>query len=176
MQSWSSQGSALIYGLHGHGLKGPQTGQVHHVVGAAQRRHLAFSLPCWGHWSRWCATEIHRHIFRLHAWWILVQSWRTLSCSDHRGKAHADVAVTGDSFSARLTRSKTPGSDRQVAARIVVVFSRHEHWGWELLRTMADYPRDYFVPAAASNHQVCRMMELQCAFGFCAAKLYPQRI
>ena len=49
---------------------------------------------------------------RIHAWWILVQSWRTLRFDDHRGIRPKDVSFIGGSMSARLTSSKTPGSDR----------------------------------------------------------------
>ena len=42
---------------------------------------------------------------RIHAWWIIVQSWGTLRFDDH----------------ARLTRSKTLGSDRSVSSRQIYI-------------------------------------------------------
>ena len=50
--------------------------------------------------------------FRIYSWWILVQCWRTLRFSDPRGLRPADVLMDSDGFVARLTWSKTIGSDR----------------------------------------------------------------
>ena len=44
--------------------------------------------------------------YRVYAWWILLQSWGMMRFSDHRGLKPSDVQVTGNTMSAKLTRSK----------------------------------------------------------------------
>ena len=61
--------------------------------------------------------------YRVYAWWILLQSWGTMRFSDHRGLIPTDVLVTGNSMTAKLTRSKTTGDDKDVAFRMVRVAS-----------------------------------------------------
>ena len=77
---------------------------------------------------------------RIYAWWILVQSWGTLRFDDHRGIKPRDVSFVGGSLSARLTRSKTLGSDRSVGCRQILInascfIARREwsHEGWRVL-------------------------------------------
>ena len=96
--------------------------------------------------------------YRVYAWWILLQSWGTMRFSDHRGLKPTDVQVTGNSMSAKLTRSKTTGDDKDVAFRMVhissccfLVFPSWLSTGWSLLKSLADFPRDFLLPAPASN-------------------------
>ena len=56
--------------------------------------------------------------YRIYSWWILVQCWGTLRFSDHRGFRPADVLLDSEGFVARLTRSKTIGSDRAVTMMV----------------------------------------------------------
>ena len=79
--------------------------------------------------------------YRVYAWWILLQSWGTMRFSDHRGLKPTDVHVTGNSMSAKLTRSKTTGDDKDVAFRMVHIasccFLVSPSWlstGWFLLK------------------------------------------
>ena len=57
--------------------------------------------------------------FRICSWWILVQCWGTLRFSDHRGLRPVDILLDSDGMVAKLTRSKTIGSDRAVTMRLV---------------------------------------------------------
>ena len=62
--------------------------------------------------------------FRVYARWLLLQCWGTLRFSDHRGLIPDDrFEVRGNNLSARLTRSKTIGSDKALACRSVVCSS-----------------------------------------------------
>ena len=61
--------------------------------------------------------------YRVYAWWILLQSWGAMRFSDHRGLKPSDVQVTGNTMSAKLTRSKTTGDDKDVAFRMVHISS-----------------------------------------------------
>ena len=58
---------------------------------------------------------------RIYSWWILVQCWGTLRFSDHRGLRPVDVLLDSEGFKAKLTRSKTIGSDRALSMRLVVI-------------------------------------------------------
>ena len=106
--------------------------------------------------------------YGVHSWWILIQTWGTLRFSDHRGLKPTDITVKGNSLAARLTRSKTTGDDKDVAFRMVHIadccFSSSPSWlstGWSLLNSLADFPRDFLLPApAASNCQGCLRHEL----------------
>ena len=59
------------------------------------------------------------------------KSWGTLRFDDHCGIRPTDVSINGGSMSARLTRSKTPGSDRAVSSRKVFINAFKEGNGWK---------------------------------------------
>ena len=99
---------------------------------------------------------------RIYAWWILVQSWGILRFDDHRGIKPQDVSLVGGSLSARLTRSKTLGSDRSVGSRQFFInapcfVERRErlHEGWRVLCTAANFDRDYLLPSPTTNCNGC---------------------
>ena len=111
--------------------------------------------------------------YRVYAWWILLQSWGTMRFSDHRGLKPTDVHVTGNSMTTKLTRSKTTGDDKDVAFRMVHIasccFLISPSWlstGWFLLKSLADFPRDFLLPAPASNCTGCLRKELRYDIGF----------
>ena len=111
--------------------------------------------------------------YRVYSWWVLIQSWGTLRFSDHRGLKPTDITVKGNSLAARLTRSKTTGDDKDVAFRMVHIadccFFSSPSWlstGWSLLNSLADFPRDFLLPAPASNCQGCLRHELRYDIGF----------
>ena len=92
---------------------------------------------------------------RVYSWWILLQCWGTLR-----------LGLSPDT--ARLTRSKTIGSDKRVTFRLVAVsshcFVAESSWlpvGWSLLKSKADYRRDYILPAPASGYKGCVRRELR---------------
>ena len=106
--------------------------------------------------------------FRIFAWWLLLQNWGTLRFSDHRGIIPSEASLQSDGFLAKLTRSKTLGADRDLQSRPVVVdaacFVVEESWmkhGWELLQTLADFPRDYLMPCPSSSFLGCIKKELR---------------
>ena len=110
--------------------------------------------------------------YRVYAWWILVQSWGTMRFSDHRGLKPSDVQVTGNTMAAKLTRSKTTGDDKDVAFRMVHIsswcFLSAPSWlstGWALLKSLADFPRDFLLPAPSSNCSGCLQKELRYDIG-----------
>ena len=99
---------------------------------------------------------------RVYSWWMLVQNWATLRFSDHRGLNPGEVTFREGSFHARLTRSKTIGQDKTITSKPLVTdaccFLSHREWltrGWSLLQGMANFPRDYLMPAPASHCQSC---------------------
>ena len=106
---------------------------------------------------------------RLHSWWILLQCWGTLRFSDHRGLSpHEHFSVEGNALTARPTRSNTTGSDKRVTFRLVAIsshcFVAESSWlsvGWSLLKSKADYRRDYLLPAPASGYKGCVRRELR---------------
>ena len=105
---------------------------------------------------------------RVYSWWMLLQNWATLRFSDHRGLNPSEVVFREGSFHARLTRSKTIGQDKTITSKPLVVdascFLSHREWltkGWSLLQGMANFPRDYLMPAPASHCQSCRKLELR---------------
>ena len=107
---------------------------------------------------------------RIYSWWVLLQSWGTMRFSDHRGLNPADITVQGNSLVPRLTRSKTTGDDKDVAFRLVHVsdccFFVSPSWlctGWSLLKSLADFPRDFLLPAPC---QGCLTQELRFDIGF----------
>ena len=109
---------------------------------------------------------------RVFAWWILLQSWGTMRFSDHRGLKPSDVQVTGNTMAAELTRSKTTGDDKDVAFRMVhissccyVVSPSWPSTGLTLLKSIADFPRDFLLPAPASNCNGCLRKELRYDIG-----------
>ena len=54
-------------------------------------------------------------------WWHLVQSWGTLRFSGHRAIVPTHVELDEQGFTAKLTHSKTLGSDRNVTMCLVVI-------------------------------------------------------
>ena len=110
--------------------------------------------------------------YRVYAWWILLQSWGMMRFSDHRGLKPSDVQVTGNTMSAKPTRSKTTGDDKDVAFRKVhfssCCYLVSPSWlstGWTLLKSIADFPRDFLLPAPASNCNGCLRKELRYDIG-----------
>ena len=117
-------------------------------------------------------TESHQY-FRVFGWWLLLQNWATLRFCDHRGILPSSVLVQQSGFTAKLTRSKTLGEDKSVLMRRLVVdscaFIQHKDWmttGWSLLRSLADFPRDYLLPAPSDNMHGCRRVELKYDLAF----------
>ena len=105
---------------------------------------------------------------RVYSWWMLVQNYATLRFSDHRGLNPGEVTFREGSFHAHLTRSKTIGQDKTITSKPLVIdaccFFSHRAWltrGWSLLQGMANFPRDYLMPAPASHCQSCRKLELR---------------
>ena len=79
-----------------------------------------------------------------------------------------DITCNGSSMTARLSRSKTKGSDRDVSSWMVCVHSccymSKANWilaGWVVLKTAADYGRDYLLPSPATNANGCLRSELR---------------
>ena len=60
---------------------------------------------------------------RMYSWWTLLQTWAHCVFVDHQGLIPSDVTHTNNCLSAKLTRSKTIGEDRQVTFGPVHVFS-----------------------------------------------------
>ena len=105
---------------------------------------------------------------RIYAWWTLVANWATLRFSDHRGLKPEDITVSASGFSGSLTWFKTLGADKKVVSRPLTVdngcFVSHAHWltqGWEVLRSNADLPRDYLLPAPTTDLHGCKQAELK---------------
>ena len=110
--------------------------------------------------------------YRVYAWWILVQSWGTMRFSNHRGLKPSDVQVTGNTMAAKLTISKTTGDDKDVAFRMVHILSccflsapSLLSTGWALLKSLADFPRYFLLPALPSNCSGCLQKELRYDIG-----------
>ena len=106
--------------------------------------------------------------YRVYAWWILLQSWGTMRFGDHRGPKPSDVQVTGNTMSAKLTRCPK----RQVIFRMVHISTCcclvSPSWlssGWTLLKSISDFPRDFLLPAPASNCNGCLRKELRYDIG-----------
>ena len=83
---------------------------------------------------------------RIIAWCLMLQSWATLRFSDHRGLEPHNLRIEGGTFLAKLTRSKTLGSDKPVSSRLVVVdqeaYIRNSSWvkdGLHLLQLQAPF-------------------------------------
>ena len=110
---------------------------------------------------------------RLYSWWTLLQNWATLRFDDHRGIEFASVKVSQLGLQARLSRSKTTGSDKTVLCRPVVVdaicYVSEPNWlqsGWTIMKQIADFERDYLMPAPSRNFRRARRMELRYDAGF----------
>ena len=110
--------------------------------------------------------------YSVYSRWILLQSWCTMRFSDHRGLKPSDVQVTGNTMLAKLTRSKTTGDDKDVAFRMVHISSCcyliSPSWlrtSWTVLKSIADFPRDFLLPALASNCNGCLRKELRYDIG-----------
>ena len=78
------------------------------------------------------------------------------------------MSFVGGSLSARLTRSKTLGSDRSVGSRQVFIdascFIERKEWlheGWRVLCTAADFHQDYLLPSPTTNCNGCHPSELR---------------
>ena len=110
--------------------------------------------------------------YRICGWWILVQCRGTSRFSDHRGLRPADVQLDSEGFVAKLTRSKTIGSDRTLTMRLVVIskgaFVQNASWmstGWQLLAEEAAFDRDYLRPSPTDGFPSCRRQELRYILG-----------
>ena len=92
---------------------------------------------------------------RLFSRWICLQHWRTVRFSDHRGISPSSMSFQGIDFSVVLSHSKTLGKDKQVQS---------PDWlpvGWEFLKVLADFPRDYLLPTPSSCWKGCLRSELR---------------
>ena len=110
---------------------------------------------------------------RVYAWWVLVQNWATLRFSDHRGLDPSSISVSCGELVAKLTRSKTIGPDKNIHSRPVFVsaccYITVSGWmstGWELLNSLAEFRRDYLLPAPAANLTGALQAELRYDTGF----------
>ena len=65
----------------------------------------------------WFRTKGPWSFFRIFGWWVLVQSCGTWGFSDLHGIVPSQVEIDAIGFTARLTHSKTLGSDRNVTMR-----------------------------------------------------------
>ena len=116
-------------------------------------------------------VSAHSH-FRVFAWWLLVEIWAALRFCDHRGICPADVKVQPTGFTARLTHSKTLGTDRSILCRITrdrfLLHRSLKHLGKILhpvlnrnvdrlgaLKAMAAFLRNYLTPAPATIFHGC---------------------
>ena len=75
-------------------------------------------------------------------------------------------------MAAKLTRSKTTGDVKDVAFRMVHIssccFLSAPSWlstGWALLKSLADFPKDFLLPAPSSNCSGCLQKELRYDIG-----------
>ena len=66
-----------------------------------------------------------------------------------------------------LSRSKTIGTDKMITPRLLFMhaccFVNLQSWiqvGWNLLQTMANYGRDYLMPAPSTSLSGCSRREL----------------
>ena len=115
----------------------------------------------------------HLRLFLVvYAWWILLQSWGTMRFGNHRGLKPSDVQVTGNTLAAKLTRSKTTGDVKDVAFRMVHISSccflsapSCLSTGWALLKSLADFPKDFLLSAPSSNCSGCLQKELRYDIG-----------
>ena len=105
---------------------------------------------------------------RIFAWWICLQHWGTLRFSDHRGIFPSSARFRGIDCSTVLSHSKTLGKDKQVQSRPVVVDGiafltapERLRVGWDLLRQIAENPRDYLLPSPSSCLRGCLRSELR---------------
>ena len=94
------------------------------------------------------ADDAQPAVFLISAWWLLLQSWGTLRFADHRGLEPHNVPCEGGALIAKLTISKTLGTDEAVSSRLVIVDSegyfRCRNWvvdGWNLLQPNAPYEK-----------------------------------
>ena len=91
--------------------------------------------------------------FRIMAWWLLLQS----RFADHRGLVPRNIHVEGGSLFAKLTRSKTLGTDKPVSSRLVIVDSeayvRTRSWAETTTR---DSPIPTRLPAPGSKRELQR--------------------
>ena len=93
----------------------------------------------------------------LYVRWICLQHWEPLRFSDHRGINPSSISFSGIDFVATLSHSKTLGRDKKVQSRPVVVhglaFIAVQDWlraGWDLLKNMEDFRRDFLLPTPSS--------------------------
>ena len=75
--------------------------------------------------------------------------------SDHRGLKPSDIHVPGNTMCAKLTRSCCFSVSQSLLST-----------GWTLLKSVADFPRDVILPAAASNCNGCLWKQLPYDTGF----------
>ncbi len=89
---------------------------------------------------------------RVTAWWCLASAWAALRFDDHRGWDPRALEEDDDSWRFRLSRTKTTGPDKSVAARWGLVargaYIQEENWfsvGWNVLSGAAPFERDYLL-------------------------------
>ena len=101
----------------------------------------------------WCPMKLNLCIF---------VSWRGGSCYNLGGHCGSQTTMVWNramsGSKARLTRSKTLGSDKSVSSRLVVAdqeaYIRNRTWrkdGCHFLQRQAPFERDYLLPAASVN-------------------------
>jgi len=96
--------------------------------------------------------------YRCQAWWSLLSLWGALRFDDHRGLSPSAVRMTPRGLEATLSRTKTTGPGKRVAALPLVVgreaYLAQASWlvvGWELWQRVAPYVRDYFLVRPAPS-------------------------
>ena len=116
------------------------------------------------------ADETQPVFYRIMACWLMLQSWGTLRFADHRGLEPINIRFEARTLIAKLTRSKTLGSDKPVSSRIVVVDPeacfRNRTWtkdGWSLL-----HERNHLLPAPSGNCKGVQCRELRYDTAFAA--------
>ena len=92
------------------------------------------------------------------AWVRLVKTWATLRYDCHTHISPADIRFYEGRLTVTLRHSKTTGANKRVSELPVIVseyaFIRDPTWlerGFELLRSVAPFRRDYLLPAPTSN-------------------------
>ena len=96
---------------------------------------------------------------RVFAWWLLLQNWSTLRFSDHRGLLPSWVLLREGSFSASITQSKS--RPVVVGAACFLLVPDWLTQGWSFLTSIADFQREYLMPAPSNNYQACIRRELR---------------
>ena len=110
---------------------------------------------------------------RIYSWWVLLHNWCTLRFSDHRGLRPQDIKITNNTLDAVLSRSKTTGDDKNVTSCPVHVenccFFLNPSWitiGWDILRSIAPFVRDYLLPTPTDNYMSCKQQVMRYELGY----------